>query len=352
MEWIRKFFNILKCQINFLTNQTYILPFLVLNITTDCNSRCLMCDYWKKQVPDRLSPAEIRKVAEASQKLNLKKIIISGGEALLHPDFEAIAGMLADTKIQLSLATNGILLEQYAPLVAKYFSTVFISLDASHAEVYKQIRGVDALLQVIAGVKKLKSLKPSITVIGRNVIQKSNYSELVSIIKTAQDMGMDHLSFSAADMACVAFGRNGKTTWQLSEGISLDKNDLSQFKTVISDLRNTHPEFFTSRFIIEGFRVFLHIYNYYKAISGQAEFPAIRCNLPWLYSVIEADGKVKPCYACHDIGNIRQEPFEKIVNSARLIEFRDNLKKHPGRVCNYCAYSDTKVTLKMLYGMF
>jgi MoaA/NifB/PqqE/SkfB family radical SAM enzyme len=328
------------------------MPFLVLNIIARCNSRCLMCDFWKNRNGDELSAREIQSVADSVKRLNIKKFVISGGEPLLHPDFTTIVNVLEKTKAKLSLATNGIMLEEYASLVAGSFSTVFVSLDGGDPETYKKVRGVDGLADVMAGVKKLKSLNPSILVIGRNIIQKSNYLDLPAIVKTAKDMGMDHISFSAADINYAAFGRDNKVEREAARNILLDENDLIRFKAVITGLKKAGPEFFSSRFIIEGFKVFLNIHSHYEAMAGKSDFPAVRCNLPWLYAVIDADGNLRPCCLHKGIGNIRQESFEKIVASAMMTEFRKKLKKQKNSMCSCCAYSSAKVHLKMLYEMF
>jgi len=352
MKLIEKFSGILKCQLNFLTDRTFTMPFLVLNITIRCNSRCLMCDFWKNQNGEELSVREIQNVADSAEKLNIKKFVISGGEPLLHPDFTSIVKALKKTKAKLSLATNGIMLEEYAPFIAKSFSTVFVSLDGGDPEVYKKVRGVDGLSDAAKGVKKLKSLNPSILVIGRNIIQRSNYLDLPAIVKKAKDMGMDHISFSAADVNYAAFGRDNKVEREAARNILLDENDLIRFKTVITGLKKAGPEFFSSRFIIEGFKVFLNIHSYYGAMAGKSNFPAVCCNLPWLYAVIDADGNLRPCCLHKGIGNIRQESFEKIVTSAVMTEFRKKLKKQKDSMCSHCTYSSAKVHLKMLYEMF
>lgn len=352
MQLIRKSLSIFKCLLNYLNQHTFTLPFLVLNITTACNSRCKMCDFWKNSKIQELSLSEIKAIAGSVERLNISKFIISGGEPLLHSDFAGVIEILGKTKAKLGLATNGIVLARYAPLVAKSFSTVFISLDGSSPEVYQKVRGIDALASVVAGVEKLKSLNPSVLVVGRNIIQKSNYSDLASIIMTAQDMGIDYISFSPADVKNIAFGRSGKVDFGTTQNILLDENDLIKFRQIIAGLKKSQPELFSSKFIIEGFKNLINIHNYYAAMLGKSKFPTVYCNLPWLYAAVDADGKVRPCCLHDPVGNIRQESFEQIVNSAAMLELRKNYKKLKNPMCSHCAYASTKVHLKMLYEMF
>jgi len=352
MNLFGKFIGISKCQLNYLTHRTFTLPFLVLNITTNCNSRCQMCDFWKNPKPQELSLPEIKEIAGLTEKLNIKKFIVSGGEPLLHSDFSGVMEVLGKSKAKIGLATNGILLAEYASLVAKYCSTVFVSLDGSSSQVYRNVRGVDALASVMAGVKKLKTLNPLLLVIGRNIIQKSNYLDLVAIIKTAREWGMDHISFSAADVKNAGFGRSGKVDSTTAQGILLDEKDLIQFKQVITSFTKTYPKLFSTKFIIEGYKNLINIHNYYSAMLGRSKFPPVYCNLPWLYAAVDADGKVRPCCLRQEIGNIRERSLGEIVTSAEMIEFRKQLKKQKDSKCSHCAYSSAKVHLKMLCEMF
>ena len=349
MRLITKSLGVLKCQLNFLTNRVFSLPFILLDLTTRCNSRCLTCDFWKTQDRADLSLSEIKNVADSAGGLDIKSFVLSGGEPLLHPNFIDIVKMLDGTRARLKLATNGILLEKWAPFIARFFSKVFISLDGSTPELYRKVRGVDAFTQVVNGIRILKELNPSITVIGRTIVQKSNYFDLIPITKTAKDIGIDHVSFQAADVRSSSFGRKDELGQERARHILLDDNDLICFKRIVNDIRRTNPLFFSSNFIIDGFRNLINIYNYYGAMIGSSGFPRVYCNLPWIFTVVEADGKIRPCYFHRDIGDIRQEPFEKIVNSTRAIGFRRDLKRIRHPMCIHCVFSSTRVRSRMLY---
>ena len=78
----------------------------------------------------------------------------------------------------LHLLTSGVLLERFAPRVAEQFSRVIVSLDATTAPLYEQIRGVDALKTVGRGVALLRRLSPDIPVSGRATLHRANFREL------------------------------------------------------------------------------------------------------------------------------------------------------------------------------
>jgi len=348
MRLIKKSLGVLKCQLNFLTNRVFSLPFMLLDLTTRCNSRCLTCDFWKTQDRVDLSLSEIKNIADSAGRLDIKSFVLSGGEPLLYPYFTSAVKILNETKARLKLATNGILLEKWAPLIARFFSKVFISLDGNTPQLYKKVRGVDAFRQVVNGIRILKKLNPSIVVIARTIVQKSNYFDLIPIAKTAKDIGIDHISFQAADVRSSSFGRSVGLEQERARHILLDENDLIRFKRIVNNIRRTNSRFFSSNFIIDGFRNLVNIYNYYGAMIGRSGFPRVYCNLPWVFTVVEADGKVRPCYFHRDIGDIRQGPFENIINSDRAIGFRRDLKKTRHAMCFHCVFSSTRVRSTML----
>ena len=349
MEPIVKFLRVLKCQLNILTHRTFILPFVVITITTRCNSKCVTCDFWRNQNRDELTLPEMRNLADSVKKLDIRSIALTGGEPLMHPDFSNIVLTLGKTQAKLKMATNGTLLEEYAPLVSRFFTTVLVSLDGGSPEVYRKVRGIDAFANVVAGVKKLKRLNPSILVFARTVIQKYNYFELVPIIKTAKDMGADYISFVSADIKSSSFGRNGTLGQVRAQHILLDENDLIRFKDIIQNLKKAQAHYFSSRFIIEGYRNLLNIYNYYGAMIGKLKFFGVSCNLPWRLIVMQPNGDVRPCCFHREMGNIRKESFEQIVKSVRMIEFRRKLKKKRQAMCSGCIFSSANIHLKMLY---
>ena len=82
---------------------------------------------------------------------------------------------------------------------------------------------------------------------------------------------------------------------------------------------------------------------------GNSGFPKVSCNLPWVFAIIEADGRVRPCYLHRELGNIRQAPFEKIVNSDKMLDFRRNLRRARDSTCVHCIFSSTRMHLKVLY---
>lgn len=330
----------LKCVLNLTTHKSFVLPLVIFHPTGRCNSRCLTCNIWETADGNgELKLEEIKRLTESLSTLGAKEAIFSGGEPLLHPKIFEICELFSKKGINLALLTNGLLLEKFAKQVGKYFSKVFISFDGSNDIILKEIRGVNAYERIAAGINKLKSNGYATNVTGRSVIQKKNYTDLPNIVKSAKEIGFDHISFLPADVTSAAFGRNGQTQNLAREEILLDKNDLSIFKNILHDFVKSNPQDFQSGFIIERPEKLLRLHQYYAATIGTCEFPAVHCNAPWVSLVIEADGTVKPCFFLEPIGNIRNDPLEKIANSGRLREFRRNLRSAKNAICERCVCS-------------
>ncbi|MCX7794808.1 MAG: radical SAM protein [Thermodesulfovibrionales bacterium] len=87
------------------------LRYLELQITERCNLRCRHC-YIKSNRAVELSFEQIKKVLREFEELQGLRVLISGGEPLMHPDFEKINKSLPEFFIRKVLFTNGILIDR------------------------------------------------------------------------------------------------------------------------------------------------------------------------------------------------------------------------------------------------
>ena len=112
--------------------------YLRLSVTEKCNLSCFYCrsDPGKcgiEPVKGVLTVSDYLKIGRIAAELGISRIRLTGGEPLLHPDILKIVNGLAniDGIKDLSLTTNGILLEKMASRLAKAgLNRVNISLDS------------------------------------------------------------------------------------------------------------------------------------------------------------------------------------------------------------------------------
>jgi MoaA/NifB/PqqE/SkfB family radical SAM enzyme len=93
---------------------------------------------------------------------------------------------------------------------------------------------------------------------------------------------------------------------------------------------------FESRFISENPEKLRRLPSYYAALNGLGEFPETVCNAPWVSSVVEADGSVRPCFFHPAIGSIQEHSLEDVLNAPEAIAFRKSLDVKTNPICKAC----------------
>jgi MoaA/NifB/PqqE/SkfB family radical SAM enzyme len=299
-----------------------------------------MCDIWKgNNNIKQLEEADIQKMLESMRKLNTKLVVMSGGEALMHPNFFRLCEIIKSQNIKITLLSTGLLLKRFASEIISKTDEVIVSLDGSK-EVHDKIRNIpNAFDKLKEGVQELKRLNPKFRVTARCVIQKENFDDLPNIVESAREIDLDQISFLTADVTTDAFNRPELWGEEKMGEIKLSPEELERFKQVIEKLIETYSEDFKNKFIAESPEKIRRFYEYYAAFQGLTEFPPVRCNAPWVSAVIEADGTVRPCFFHEVIGDIKQNSLSEIINSDKSISFRKNLDVETNPICKKCVCS-------------
>lgn len=302
-----------------------------------CNCRCVMCDIWKgNHNVKQLEESDISKMLDSFRKLNTKEIVMSGGEALMHPNFFRFCGIIKTRKIKITLLSTGLLLKKYASEILANVDEVIVSLDGSR-DIHDKIRNIpNAFEKLKEGVQELKELNPEFRVTARSVIQKENYLDFANIVDAAKDIGLDQISFLTADVTTDAFNRAELWEEKKVSEIKLSIEEVKKLKEIIESLIISHSVDFERKFIAESPDKIRRFYNYYAAFYGLSDFPKISCNAPWVSTVIEADGTVRPCFFHKKIGNIHENDLMEILNSDESILFRKNLDMNTDSICKKC----------------
>ena len=316
-------------------NRTLVLPLVIFYPTSRCNSRCVSCDWWRHDGSSDLTLDEIDRLARALPALGTTMVVFSGGEPLLRPDVFEAASLFRRQGMALHLLTSGVLLERRADDVAREFSRVCISLDATTEELYARVRGVTALGTVSRGVTRLRQIAPRLPLTARSTLHHANFRELPHLIRHAQALGLDGISFLAADVSSHAFGRQPGVD---RSSLVLDCDEVAEFETVVDETIRSCHEAFTTGFVAESPDKLRRLPRYYAALAGDGPFPAIRCDAPWVSVVVEANGDVRPCFFHEPVGTVRRTPLDRIVRKP-LCAFRGTLDVTRDPVCQRCVCS-------------
>jgi MoaA/NifB/PqqE/SkfB family radical SAM enzyme len=329
----------LKRILSLHTSKIYSLPVLVLMPHSACNCRCVMCDIWKANHNKKeLTLEQLEVHAKTFEKLNVKEIVFSGGEALMHSNLWNLCKLLKKKSTKLTLLSTGLLLEKNAQNIVANLDEVIISVDGSSA-VHDQIRNIpNGYEKIRNGIAAIKEIKPRFRVTARCVLQRYNYRDFINTVKSAKIIGLDQISFLAADITTSAFNHSKLTEERVNE-IALTKGEALEFENI---LKNSFVELsreYESHFIAERPDKMMRVVQYYRAINGEGKFPLVKCNAPWVSAVIESNGDVMPCFFHKSYGNIHEANLIDILNSDQARSFRKNLDMEKNDVCAKCVCS-------------
>jgi MoaA/NifB/PqqE/SkfB family radical SAM enzyme len=315
------------------------LPVVILMPHTACNCRCVMCDIWKDNKNlKQLTEHDLTGLLGALKKFGTQQVLMSGGEALLNANFFTLCQILKKQDIKVTLLTTGLTIKKNARHLLEWVDELIVSIDGDEA-LHDAIRNVpNAFNKLKEGVEYIRSLSPSYRITARSVIHRLNFRNWEAIINESRLMGIIQVSFLPADVSSHAFNRQMAWEEPKQNEILISEKELPELQEIITRIIKNRDNFDT-RFIAESKAKILDIYHYYAAFYGLNAFPFKKCNAPWVSTVIEADGDVRPCFFHDVIGNIRNAPLETILNSDEAVAFRRSLDPGTNAACVKCVCS-------------
>ena len=322
------------------THHITALPIVILMPHSACNCRCVMCDIWKDNKNlKQLTGQDISGLLTALKKYGTREVVMSGGEALLNKNFFALCEILKKARMNITLLTTGLTIKAHAEQLLEWVNHLIVSLDGDQP-LHDAIRNIPGAYDKLAdGVQYIKSISPKYRITARTVIHRLNFWNWASIIKHAHMMGIDQISFLPADVSSHAFNRQMAWDEPRQNEILLSEKELPELHVVIKDMFDECRDDFRNGFIAESPEKIWDIFNYYSAFYGWNPFPFKKCNAPWVSTVIEADGSVRPCFFHDTMGNIRDDSLEDILNSEKSVNFRKTLDMSTNNTCIKCVCS-------------
>ena len=314
------------------------LPILILFPHSRCNCRCLMCDIWRDTTKAELEPEEIARWLDEWRELGVRRVVLSGGEPLLHSRLWTLCDHLRSADIGITILSTGLLLQRHARELVARCDDVVVSLDGPQP-IHDAIRNVPRAFERLAdGVRAVKAADSRVQVTARCTVQRTNYRALRETVKAARGIGLDRISFLAADVSTDAFNRPNGWDGERVAQVALESDDLPMLRAELDALEREHAADFASGFIAESpAKLRNRIAQYYSALLGGGDFAANDCNAPWVSSVIESNGTVRPCFFQPPLGNIRSAgSLTAVLNSADAIAWREGLDVRRNEICRKC----------------
>lgn len=137
-----------------------------LELTPFCNLDCKMCyvhlnqEQFQQQGCGLLTGAQWASIIQQAVEMGLMEVTLTGGEALLHPDFDDIFVFLEKNNVRVNLKSNGLLLtdERLAFLLEHHISSIQISLYGSDDDSYERVTGERVFSQVMAAIERVRQV--------------------------------------------------------------------------------------------------------------------------------------------------------------------------------------------------
>lgn len=197
---------------------------LYLYISGGCNLKCGHCWISPEHDPSaatgRYLDAELAfSAADQALPLGLSAVKLTGGEPMLHPGFARILSGLSERGLEISMETNGTLIDaEAADLLGstRGVSHVSVSLDGAVAETHDTLRGIaGSFAAAVAGVSRLVSrgIRPQLIC----TLHAGNLPEVPGVIELAAGLGCSTVKFNNVQL----LGR-GSSMGRLPREILLD----------------------------------------------------------------------------------------------------------------------------------
>jgi GTP 3',8-cyclase len=133
---------------------------LRLSVTDRCNFRCQYCMpaeglTWLDR-DDVLRFEEIERIVGLVAELGVRDLRLTGGEPLVRRDFPTLVGMVSPLVDDLSITTNGFLLERDSEALVRAGANRFnVSIDSLQRDRFFEMTRRDALPRVLRGLEAL-----------------------------------------------------------------------------------------------------------------------------------------------------------------------------------------------------
>jgi MoaA/NifB/PqqE/SkfB family radical SAM enzyme len=311
------------------------LPLVTLFLSERCNSRCITCDYWRHGRAE-LDLESVRRLLPSLERLETEVVLISGGEPLLNPQWGEIAALLRQRGRRLWLLTSGLSLAKHARAVSMLLDAVTVSLDGTDRATYAAIRGVDAFDVVCRGIRT--AVEAQVPVSLRVTLQRGNFRQLPQFVDLGRALGVTQVSFLAVDVANThAFSRQDG----FGADLALRRDELPELERLLAELERDRAEAFRAQFIAESpEKLRQRILQYFAALCGSAKYPPVRCNAPEFSAVIDARGRVSPCFFIGGPARTQvPDDLEDVLNGGAMIALRHSIRRGERAECSRCVCS-------------
>jgi len=184
------------------------LRYLELQITDRCNLRCRHC-YIEDNVPKELSVSQITEILKEFEEMQGLRLMITGGEPMLHSGFEAVNTLLPDFFLRKVLFTNGLLLSK-AMLRRLHVDEIQVSIDGLE-KAHDALRGTGTFKKAVAAVRH--ALEQGFEVSVATMVHAKNLDDFDEMEKLFRELGIRDWT---VDVPCITGRLKTSSEFQVS----------------------------------------------------------------------------------------------------------------------------------------
>ncbi len=279
---------------------------LRISITNRCNVKCFYCHH-DGIVPEayEMTSQEIERIVIVAKEIGIEKIRLSGGEPLIREDIVDIVSKISSVGFRdISLTTNGVLLEKYADELYKAGLTrVNVSFDTLNPETYRFITKRDYMELAKNGIQKAVKVGLNPVKVNMVVMKGINDGEIWDMFRFCRATGAVLQLIELLKMQ----------NCQESEFFDEYHYDMGELEDELNEI-STHVK--TRKFMQDRKKYFVE--------GGEIEIVRPMDNTEFCKNCtrlrITPDGKIKPCL-------LRNDNLVDLIEPMRSGFSNDELKK-------------------------
>jgi len=310
-------------------NTPGVLNLMFLDLTNQCNLRCLYC-FNRHKLDLSSSHIEIEileKILNSTVTKNVKNWFLSGGEPLCYPYLDEALELFQKYGHRPKIATNGIGLKP--EVVDKWVShgvqSVQFSIDTLRPSVFTKLNKGTVKNHRAIYENLRYAVQSPLRVVTSSVLTIKNLNEVFDIMRYSYDLGCDSYTLYPNVPA-----------EKINSGLKLP---VSKIAKVIDTLIAGYDSICPTRIIDVSIPCF-QFTNVYSKWKNDMNIRLHACGAGQYNLKITSEGKVSTCI-CQDaeefiVGDLHSQDIDEIWNSSEIENFRSLYKNIPE--CSACAY--------------
>jgi MoaA/NifB/PqqE/SkfB family radical SAM enzyme len=271
-----------------------VIPIIQLQYNYVCNFRCqhcsIKCLQYKPKNKRKLTPNDIKNLAEQADQLGLARFVITGGEPLIFQDFDQLIEAIDPTKFYINCDTNGWYLTEEKAKHLKNIGVdrIQLSIDSLNEQEHDDFRRMPGSYQ-----KTLKAIDYSLNA-GLDIFVQT----VVTKQRLHSQEFLDFLQFFNSKGITVYVGYARPVgAWEGHFDSMVDQNDMDYLKE-----------------LEKSYDVCTHLTSAYGRELG--------CIAVKGMISITQYGDVLPCQSMFiSIGNILETPLKEIIDNGLKIKY-------------------------------